>query len=1175
MLNVCGLKSKLLSDDFENFIDKYDIVGLSETKLDQLDSMENCLNEFYGFFSHRKCSKRASGGVGLLVKRSLSKFVKQIDIERDYLSWFEIDEHVFGREIILGIVYVPPEASRYSNIDMFDEIESDLIQLYRENTSVCIMGDFNARTGTQSDVIYFDEDIIDLNNDFIQKQVEDEQTLLELGYSLKRVSTDCHMNNYGSRLLQLCKSMGLMIANGRCGIDSMKGETTCSNVSVVDYVIGSPDILCHIVNFEVMPFCNLLSDKHNPVSFSVRKLRDQVKHPIKNNDYGSTGVSCPQENVNTCVGIEMFNNDNNNTRTVHWSSDKKEDFVKNIDTSAVKDIEQFLDQLQAMSNMDICQDNIDTVMNMIGEVFCVSADVCKMFKQKCPRYICKKTKRKFDNKPWFNDDCEKQRKRLFAAKNVAKNKRIKDSHEVKLESKLYKSKLKKSRRLYFKNINKKLKKMSIADPQGFWNMLKSKSKKDVESPNLESFMEHFKSLNEGPVIHTEEESELKNCSTVVNDELNMPITLNEIQQCITQLKNNKACGEDMIKNEFLKSTFHIFSKLYVRFFNIILDTGIVPHKWLEGIIIPLYKNKGDRKIVDNYRGITILSCFGKLFTSIINQRLTKYVNDYNIIGPEQAGFRKDYSTLDHILTFKLLLDFYLGQRKKLFCAFIDYRKAFDSVDRVNLWKKLLSNNINGKLFNVVFNMYKQAKSCVKLNGIKSSYFNCLAGVRQGENLSPLLFAIFLSDLEMFLYKKYDGLPELRESVYKLLESDDTVMYLNIFVLLYADDTIILAESKDQLQRALVGMKEYCDTWGLQINSTKTKVMVFSRGKIKNKPVIYYGDQTLEVVFNYTYLGIVFNYNGSFNLAIKRLYDIGCRAMFEILKKGRIMCLDIDTQLRLFDAMVIPIILYGCEIWGFSNLNLIEKLHLKFCKIILKVKRCTSSNMVYGELGRLPLSCIVKSRAVTFWNKIVVKDSPKLSTIIYKLMLALHKDELVKCNWMHFIESTLNELGIGYIWLNQCDSINYTWLKNIVTQTLSDQRKQEWNSDVNSSSSCINYRLFKNELCYEKYLNILSPNLRIAYTRFRCRNISKLPVVYGSYMSIPLDQRKCEKCDKNAIGDEFHYILECDYYKEKRKLLIKKYYYQNPSTVKFKLLFQAKGKELINLSKLVLFITRTL
>ena len=147
----------------------------------------------------------------------------------------------------------------------------------------------------------------------------------------------------------------------------------------------------------------------------------------------------------------------------------------------------------------------------------------------------------------------------------------------------------------------------------------------------------------------------------------------------------------------------------------------------------------------------------------------------------------------------------------------------------------------------------------------------------------------------------------------------------------------------------------------------------------------------------------------------------------------------------------------------------------------------------------------------------------------------------------------------------------------MTQSLSDQIRQEWNFDVNNSltSSCINFRLIKEELCSEKYLNILSPNLRITLTRYRCRNYSKLTVVSGTYMSIPLHQRKCAKCEKNAIGDEFHYILECEYYKEKRKLLIKKYYYQNPSTFKFKVLFQARGKELISLCKLILFITQTM
>ena len=288
---------------------------------------------------------------------------------------------------------------------------------------------------------------------------------------------------------------------------------------------------------------------------------------------------CSHDNVETCDGIKTSNS---STRAMYWSSDKKEDFDKNIDISAVKDIEQVLDGLQIMSNTDICQENIDLVVDMIGEVFCSSADVCKMVKQKCANSTSRKFKRKSVNKPWFTDECEQQRKRLFAARNRAKNRCIKVSHEVKIESKVYRSMLKKSLGLHFKNINQNLKRMSFTDPQAFWNMLKS-TPRDVESLNLESFMKHFRNLNEGPIISIEEESELKGYNTVVNDELNMPITLNEIQQCVIQLKNNKTCGEDLIKNEFLKSTFHIFSKIYVKLFNVILDTGIVPQKWLEGI----------------------------------------------------------------------------------------------------------------------------------------------------------------------------------------------------------------------------------------------------------------------------------------------------------------------------------------------------------------------------------------------------------------------------------------------------------------------------------------------------------------------------------------------------------------------------------------------------------------
>ena len=113
---------------------------------------------------------------------------------------------------------------------------------------------------------------------------------------------------------------------------------------------------------------------------------------------------------------------------------------------------------------------------------------------------------------------------------------------------------------------------------------------------------------------------------------------------------------------------------------------------------------------------------------------------------EQAGFRKNYSTTDHIFNLKCLIDLYLFRGKKLYCAFIDYKKAFDSVNRIYLWQKLLSLNVDGKMFKIIHNMYEQAKSCVKAGNCKSQFFSCNVGVRQGENLSPILFSIFLNDL---------------------------------------------------------------------------------------------------------------------------------------------------------------------------------------------------------------------------------------------------------------------------------------------------------------------------------------------------------------------------------------------------------------------------------------------
>ena len=161
LLNVCGLKSKLLSPDFEVFLSGFDIVALSETKLSDLDNVDDMFSEFYVLYKNRQSSKRASGGVALLVKSSISMHVHihepsnikvENNITADFIMWVKIEKK-FKLDILLGITYIPPEGSPYSSMDMFHLLENQLITLADMSLPFLLMGDFNARTRNLDDML--------------------------------------------------------------------------------------------------------------------------------------------------------------------------------------------------------------------------------------------------------------------------------------------------------------------------------------------------------------------------------------------------------------------------------------------------------------------------------------------------------------------------------------------------------------------------------------------------------------------------------------------------------------------------------------------------------------------------------------------------------------------------------------------------------------------------------------------------------------------------------------------------------------------------------------------------------------------------------------------------------------------------------------------------------------
>jgi hypothetical protein len=467
---------------------------------------------------------------------------------------------------------------------------------------------------------------------------------------------------------------------------------------------------------------------------------------------------------------------------------------------------------------------------------------------------------------------------------------------------------------------------------------------------------------------------------------------------------------------------------------------------------------------------------------------------------------------------------------KLYCAFVDFQKAFDTVWHTGLWRKLIEHGVKGKVLKCVFNMYQNIKSCVMTEEGCSEFFTVSTGVRQGENLSPLLFAIYVNDLESYLVgKNCLHIPVTQHA--------DLSVMLKILVLLYADDTAMLASSEAGLQKCLDSLADYCDTWKLKVNVDKTKIVIFSRRKPKSR--FTYKGEEIEIVQHFKYLGVIISSNGKYTETKKHLQSQGTKAMYCILRKGRKLQLPIDVLIHLFDTTVVPILLYSCEVWGSENCEILEQVQRKFCKHILSLKKSTPNCIVYGETGQYPLQIAIKQRVVSYWAKVLTKTNPDTFVRrVYNILYQLYVRGLYTSAWLDNVRLILCENGFGNIWTSQSFP-NVEWLKQAVKLRLQDQFKQKWRNDIEHMPKCVTYNLIKDEWGMEHYLRKLPRKLRIPLCKFRSSS-HKLQIERGRYNNVPRHERYCTLCNTNKLGDEFHFLLECNALDNIRR----KYFEQN-------------------------------
>ena len=570
--------------------------------------------------------------------------------------------------------------------------------------------------------------------------------------------------------------------------------------------------------------------------------------------------------------------------------------------------------------------------------------------------------------------------------------------------------------------------------------------------SINDFLKHFKSVcGEGNSNDEEMYSDFDHNDDIF-EELNVSITEGEILNAIKGLKRNKSHGSDGMLNEYFIEYTDILLPFLYKILNAMLDTGVFPSVLCDALIVPVHK-KGSMSDPKNYRGISLTSCLCKLFTSIVSRRLLSWSEDNDVITDAQFGFRPHYGTVDAIFALNTIISKYLKSKRRLYCCFIDCKQAFDSVDRIKLWHKVSKLGMRGNILAIIKSLYCKIKTSVLLDGkISHSFINSLC-VLQGEIISPILYSFYVNDCEMDFLRNGCEPTELQE--------------LSLYLLMYADDTVIFSESVSGLQNMLVSLQSYTEKWSLAVNVTKTKVMVFRNGgNVRPQESLLYNGEEIDIVDEFCYLGIVFNYNDKFYKTQKQL-SLQCRkAMFAMKRKCSDMTLNYNTLLSLFDTYVSSIANYGYEIWGLHSSPDIEKVHLDYCKNILGVKRPNS--MVYCELGRLPLIFMRKVRIVKYWLKLQHTNNCILKASWYFLFNEFCQNPNVK-NWVAGVYNILAEIGLGDIFYNY-GSLECKHVLGLVKQRLTDIYNQSIMSEVNNPSKSYMYKHLIDHVTLQPYLS---------------------------------------------------------------------------------------------------------
>ena len=1071
-------------------------------------------------------SNRSGRGQGVLLyyREWLQPFVKHVRA-LDRSVWLTLQGNADAPALTVAVQYMNPGRPATTCKEWFGQLQEHLVDACTRG-HVIVLGDFNAHTRTLSDHV----DTRQLLDDLCLGRLVPE------GVIPVRHNTDTSpANPYGQALVDVCQATGVVIANGRAPGDEHGARTFLASAlpSVIDYCLV--DTCCFPM---VQSLC--VEDKpwdwgdHAPIMAVLQLDAFQLDAP------GGASGSVSQS-----------------ARVPRWDPNKKVEYGQALCTG------QAGAKLAAIQQ-GVSDGSLQPEVAADKLVSVIHDTACEVFGVVQP-HRCSAAGRRPN--PWFKH-CQGEWKLMKQA--IARQ----DTAAAAAYRKSFNALRRRWKRFYNKHLIAYLKDAWQHNPRKFWAYFKGTRRHELVH-DLAAWRRYWCTLFGGdgstaPALPQGLSAIEQWCQELGDDVLlscrrnggvlNAPITVSEVAEVFGKLSRGRAAGPDGIRAEFLRDVVvpaegcsqgpvpiyrNVLLPVVHAVVGAVFASGCYPVSWSQAAISAVFK-KGDPQQHTNYRGIAVGNTLGKVFSMVLDRRLSRWAELHGHRAMGQAGFRKGMRTTDQLFILRHMLSRFQGTQRKLFMCFVDFQKAYDSVRRDLLVKRLACLGVSGAMLRAIVCMYCSVPVCARQQGAVSEPFQSNVGVKQGDPLSPLLFGLFVDEIEQHLCQHipHSGV-ELNGRLCRML--------------LYADDIVLFATRASHLQQQLDALHGFCEAKGMTVNVQKTKVLVFNGGKRQATSFTYAGD-ALECVDSFRYLGVEVHRSKGFGVAPGVVGSAAMKAVCGMMRQVVDRDIrNIGLRVQLFNSIVMPVLQYGCEVWSTPFLrdpsnpvsSHIQRVQSQFLRQVAGgwVRKSTPVRLLCAEFGCRPVSWQWCKLLCRYWNRLVKQQHHPL----------LHDA---------FIEGLQDwadqgfQLG-GKSWSAEVLSMVQTCAPEVFQQIVQAVRNRHWpsiptlDSDVILSAWEKSWWVWPDPDCdprgeegalatyaawmssdvggaapYVHYAEPVNAQALLSLVRFRL-GVHNLRMATGRWDNTPRHERLCRKCTQQSVEDEMHVVFECPWYQSVR------------------------------------------